>query len=102
MDACVDSRWPIHDCHFTIHLGNAMFGKKKPASEPKPVRKLLHDLRASQHAIRLNAEAAQTLAKKMPSAQAGRLQRHLQLLQSDLDKFRDQLETLAGIIKSGQ
>jgi len=73
-----------------------MFGKKKPAADGQAMRKLLHDLRASQHAIRLNAEAAQTLAKKIDSSPAERLQRHLQLLQTDLDKFREQLETLAG------
>ena len=78
-----------------------MFGKKKPAADGQAMRKLLHDLRASQHAIRLNAEAAQTLAKKIDSSPAERLQRHLQLLQTDLDKFREQLETLAGMIKSG-
>ena len=77
-----------------------MFGKKKTIADNQSMRKLLHDLRGSQHAIRLNAEAAQREARKIDAGQTERLQRHLQLLQSDLDKFRDQLETLARMIKS--
>ena len=63
------------------------------------LRKLIHDLRASQHAIRLNVEAAQILAGKLSGDTAAQLQRHLSLLANDVKKFSDQLEELSTVLK---
>lgn len=80
-----------------------MFGKSKNVRVPnRPgsgVRKLIHDLRASQHAAKLNAEAAQILAKKVTGENAARLKKHIELLNTDLDKFRNTLEDLSDVLK---
>lgn len=81
-----------------------MFKKSKNTPDTgkrvEQMRKLLHDLRASQHAVRLNAEAAQVLAKKITAPEGMRLRKHLELLQKDLDKFREQLESLSAVVKA--
>ncbi len=76
-----------------------MFGKKEKEFDTEQVRKLLHDLRASQHAAKLNAEAIALLAKKLKSESGERIQKHAALLTRDMEKFRSELEKLSALVK---
>ena len=77
-----------------------MFSRKKaPAGGKERIRKLLHDVRASHHAAKLNAEAGHILVSKLSGDTAARLRKHLQLLNSDLDKLEQQVELLAQVVK---
>lgn len=82
-----------------------MFGKSKAKAsvsiDREAARKLIHDLRASHHAAKLNADAATMLAGKLGGAEAARLQKLLAFLNGDLDKFKAQLEHLTKIVKNG-
>ena len=64
-------------------------------------RKLIHDLRASHHAARLNADAANLLAAKLDGAEAARLKKVLAFLMNDLDKFKSQLDHFTQVVKGG-
>ena len=74
-----------------------MFGKKKNGIPN--IRQLIHDLRASHHAAKLNADAARLLAEKIDGKEAERLQKHIDLLNSDLDKFKVHLEGISQVMK---
>lgn len=82
-----------------------MFGKAKKKSEVKIdtelARKLIHDLRASHHAAKLNADAANLMVAKISGAEAARLQKLLGFLNKDLEKFKSHLENLSRIVKNG-
>ena len=82
-----------------------MFGKTKNKAavtiEKEAARKLIHDLRASHHAARLNADAANLLAAKLDGAEAARLKKVLAFLMNDLDKFKSQLDHFTQVVKGG-
>ena len=81
-----------------------MFGKSKNKAsvqiECESARKLIHDLRASHHAAKLNADAANIMAAKLQGTDAVRLQKLLTNLNNDLDKFKAQLEGFSQIVKN--
>jgi len=82
-----------------------MFGKSKSKRDVRIdteiARKLIHDLRASHHAAKLNADAAKMLAAKVSGSEAARLQKLLGFLSHDLEKFKSHLEKLSRVVKNG-
>lgn len=53
------------------------------------LRKFAHDIRGPVHSAKLNLEAARMLAARAGGKEAERLTKHLQIIQSELDKLDD-------------
>ena len=63
-------------------------------------RTILHDLRASYSAVKLNAIAASKLSQKVKTAEGERIAKHLDFVAKDLEKVQQQLDLLTAEIKS--
>ena len=75
-----------------------MLGKSRKGPAPA-LRKHLHDLRAAQHAVSLNVEAAYLLSRNLDPAQARKLGHHLELAKKELARLATELEKLSAALQ---
>jgi len=58
------------------------------ALDEEVLRKLAHDIRGPVHSAKLNLEAARSLAARLGGKEGERLLKHLEIIQTELDKLQ--------------
>lgn len=59
------------------------------------LRKFAHDIRGQVHNAKLNLEAAHSLSSRRSGKDAERLTKHLQIIQTELDKLEEIVVTFS-------